>query len=71
MPLLMCHRGDSSSQRASASVFTVSFMWTVWEIQKREQFGERWHTVQSVLAALEELDIHMIEVSPSNIAFRD
>jgi 1,2-phenylacetyl-CoA epoxidase PaaB subunit len=46
-------------------------MWTVWEIQKREQFGERWHTVQSVLAALEELDIHMIEVSPSNIAFRD
>jgi hypothetical protein len=46
-------------------------MWIVWETQKREQFGERWPVVQSVLAALEELDIHMIDVSPSNIAFRD
>lgn len=46
-------------------------IWNEWETQKREQFGERWPVVQSVLAALEELDIHMIDVSPSNIAFRD
>ncbi|MGA2248407.1 MAG: hypothetical protein ABSH48_25850 [Verrucomicrobiota bacterium] len=46
-------------------------IWNDWETQKREQFGERWPKVQSVLAALEELDIHMIDVSPSNIAFRD
>jgi hypothetical protein len=26
-------------------------------------------TVQKVLAALEELDIHMVDVSPTNIAF--
>jgi hypothetical protein len=46
-------------------------IWNEWEIQKREQFGERWPRVQSVLAALEDLDIHMVDVSPSNIAFRD
>ena len=46
-------------------------IWNEWEIQKREQFGERWLKVRSILAALEELDIHMIDVSPSNIAFYD
>jgi hypothetical protein len=46
-------------------------IWNEWETQKREQFGERWPMAQAVLAALEELDIHMIDVSPSNIAFRD
>jgi hypothetical protein len=31
--------------------------WAEWEIEKREQFEERWPTVQTVLAALEGFDI--------------
>jgi hypothetical protein len=38
--------------------------WAEWEIEKREQFEERWPTVQTVLAALEGFDIHMVDVSP-------
>lgn len=45
--------------------------WAEWEAQKRDQFEARWPKVQAVLAALEEWDIHMIDVSPSNIAFLD
>ena len=45
--------------------------WAEWEAGKREQFGDHWPKVQAVLAALEELDIHMVDVSPSNIAFLD
>ncbi|HEY1662026.1 MAG TPA: hypothetical protein VGI03_06365 [Verrucomicrobiae bacterium] len=45
--------------------------WVEWEAQKRDQFDARWPQVQAVLAALEELDIHMVDVSPSNIAFLD
>ena len=41
------------------------------EAQKRDQFDARWPKVQAVLAELEELDIHMVDVSPSNIAFLD
>jgi len=44
-------------------------IWTDWEIEKKEQFGDRWTTVLAVLAELEMWDIHMIDVSPSNIAF--
>ena len=43
--------------------------WAEWENEKREQFGDRWPVVQSVLDALEAMDIHMVDVSPSNIAF--
>ena len=46
-------------------------IWSDWEAEKREQFEERWAKVQEVLSALEELDIYMVDVSPSNIAFRD
>ena len=42
-----------------------------WEAEKREQFGTHWPRVQAVLEALEALDIHMVDVSPSNIAFLD
>ncbi len=45
--------------------------WAQWELEKREQFETRWPKVQAILAALEELDIHMVDVSPSNIAFLD
>ena len=44
-------------------------IWLEWETGKREQFETRWPEVEAVLAALEELDIYMVDVSPSNIAF--
>ena len=44
-------------------------IWADWETEKREQFDARWPEVQAVLAALEELEIYMVDVSPSNIAF--
>lgn len=46
-------------------------IWAEWEAEKRDQFEGRWPEVQAVLAALEALDIHMVDVSPSNIAFLD
>jgi hypothetical protein len=46
-------------------------IWDEWLRQKREQFGNRWEKVQEVLGFLETLDIHMVDVSPSNVAFRD
>jgi len=46
-------------------------IWAEWEDEKRGQFGSRWTKVQEVLGALETLDIHMVDVSPSNIAFLD
>jgi hypothetical protein len=45
--------------------------WAEWEAEKREQFEHRWPKVQEILGALEELDIHMVDVSPNNIAFPD
>ena len=45
--------------------------WADWEAEKRDQFDDRWPKVQAVLGALEDLDIHMVDVSPSNIAFLD
>jgi hypothetical protein len=45
--------------------------WAEWENEKRGQFGSHWPKVQEVLGELESLDIHMIDVSPSNIAFLD
>ena len=44
-------------------------IWAEWEVEKREQFEGRWAEVQAVLGALEALDIHMVDVSPSNISF--
>ncbi len=45
--------------------------WAEWETEKVEQFGPSWPKVQAVLAELETMDIHMIDVSPSNVAFAD
>lgn len=45
-------------------------IWADWESGKREQFDVRWPEVQAVLAALEKWDVYMVDVSPSNIAFR-
>ena len=46
-------------------------IWREWEVEKSEQFDVRWPGVQAVLTALEEWDIYMVDVSPSNIAFLD
>jgi len=45
--------------------------WAEWEAEKLDQFGLRWGKVQEILAALEEMGIHMVDISPSNIAFID
>jgi hypothetical protein len=46
-------------------------VWTHWQEEKQEQFGERWPVVQQVLAAFEALDIYLLDVSPRNIALRN
>ena len=44
-------------------------IWAEWESGKQEQFDVRWPKVHALLSKLEELDIYMVDVSPSNIAF--
>lgn len=46
-------------------------VWQQWEAEKIDQFGTHWFSVRKVLAALEEWDIYMVDVSPSNIAFNE
>ena len=46
-------------------------IWSEWENEKRDQFESHWPKVQAVRNALEALDIYMVDVSPSNIAFVD
>jgi len=40
-----------------------------WESETRDQFDLRWPQVQMVVSELKQLGIHMVDVSPSNIAF--
>lgn len=42
-----------------------------WHEEKQEQFGERWTDVQAILAALKRYGIHMVDISPGNISFRE
>jgi hypothetical protein len=44
-------------------------VWEQWETEKVEQFGPRWPEVRAVLAALDDLDIYVLDVSPRNIMF--
>lgn len=44
-------------------------IWDQWEVEKIEQFENHWPKVKEILAALEEMNIFMVDVSPSNIAF--
>jgi len=46
-------------------------IWADWEAEKREQFEDRWPTVEKILAAFERLGVYLLDVSPGNIAFRD
>jgi hypothetical protein len=45
--------------------------WADWTTEKEEQFGDRWREVQAVLAVLRSHGVTMVDVSPSNIAFRE
>lgn len=42
-----------------------------WELEKREQFGRRWPRVRSVLSAFRRYGIHLADVKPGNVVFRD
>lgn len=42
-----------------------------WRAEKQEQFGDRWPEVQAVLAVLKRYGIHMVDVSPGNISFKE
>ena len=44
-------------------------IWEQWELEKIEQFGERWDTVQTALFKLRGLGIYMLDASPANIRF--
>ena len=44
-------------------------VWSEWEKEKIEQFGPRWPTVQRVLAEFRAFGVHLLDVSPGNIAF--
>jgi hypothetical protein len=46
-------------------------VWAEWEAEKQEQFGARWKTVKTVMSAFEELGLHLLDVSPNNVAFLD
>ena len=40
-----------------------------WEEDKAEIFGEKWPEVTRILAALQALDIYLLDVNPRNISF--
>ena len=46
-------------------------IWAEWEFGRQEQFEANWWKVKRVLDALEDWDIYMVDVSPTNIAFLD
>jgi len=46
-------------------------IWTEWEQKRRQEYGGRWPIVREILDAFEEMDIYIVDVHPSNIAFRD
>jgi hypothetical protein len=46
-------------------------IWADWEAGKRDQFDANWGQVKRVLDTLENWNIYMVDVSPTNIAFRE
>ena len=44
-------------------------VWDEWRADKREQFGDRWETVDALLDRLKTLGIYLLDPSPSNIQF--
>jgi hypothetical protein len=48
-----------------------TLVWQEWAEEKREQFGAKWPVVENAIEALKAHGIHLLDVSPSNIAFLD
>ncbi len=44
---------------------------TEWRAEKKEQFGDRWPEVESLLWSLERYGVYLADVSPSNVALAD
>lgn len=42
-----------------------------WEEDKQEMFGDRWSEVRELLAGLRIHGIHLLDINPGNIAFRE
>jgi hypothetical protein len=42
-----------------------------WDQEKREQFGERWPTVQAILRRLQGFGVFLADVTANNIRFAD
>ena len=42
-----------------------------WRAEKREQFGTNWPIVQDVMREFRKLGIHLADVKPGNITFRE
>jgi hypothetical protein len=45
-------------------------VWAEWERKNEEQFGSDWPKAQMILGELQDMGIHMLDPSPSNICFR-
>jgi hypothetical protein len=45
-------------------------IWEDWRRKNEEQFGADWPMVQTILAELEDLGVHMLDPSPSNVRVR-
>ena len=46
-------------------------IWEEWEAKRLEEYGDRWPIVRKILDEFEAMDIYIIDVHPSNLAFRD
>jgi hypothetical protein len=42
-----------------------------WHAEKKEQFGDRWPTVQAIMREFRKLGIYLADVKPGNIMFRE
>jgi hypothetical protein len=62
---------DFAGARLDARPEFPEEIWADWEADKREKFEERWPQVQRVLDAFEGLGVYVLDVSPSNITFRN
>ena len=46
-------------------------VWAEWRQQREEEFGANWPVVEEILSVLSSYGVHMIDVHPRNIFFRE
>jgi hypothetical protein len=46
-------------------------IWEEWEAEKREQFEERWPTLQRIMDEFEQVGIYLMDVSQAIIVFEE